>query len=139
MQECEEVISHGHIENKLMYPHKNPGMELMNAGFQPLEQFSFGSTRELTGYPPMQYLNRLRFERACALLRNTALQITEIGFSCGYATSQYFAETFKRYARMTPTEYRQNLKTYDDIMRSNWSHPEARSIDDEQKRVKGWS
>ena len=91
-------------------------------------------TRQLTGYPPMQYLNRLRFEKACELLRDTKQPITEIGFSCGYATSQYFAETFRRYARMTPTEYRTNLQSYDAIMQTNWSHPEARSLEDEQKR-----
>lgn len=91
-------------------------------------------TRELTGYPPIQYLNRLRFEQACSLLRETKHSITDIGFMCGYASSQYFAETFKRYARLTPTDYRKNLADFETIMRSNWSHPETRSIKDEQVR-----
>ncbi|VGO12764.1 HTH-type transcriptional activator RhaS [Pontiella desulfatans] len=91
-------------------------------------------TRELTGYPPMQYLNRIRFERACSLLRKTNLPITEIGFQCGYRTSQYFAETFRKYARMTPTEYRSSLGVLDAIMQSNWSHPESRTVSDERER-----
>lgn len=91
-------------------------------------------TRELTGYPPVQYLNRLRFEHACSLLRETNHSITDIGFMCGYATSQYFAETFKRYARLTPSDYRKNLGDFDAIMQTNWKHPETRSIKDERAR-----
>lgn len=91
-------------------------------------------TRALTGYPPMQYLSRLRFEAACRLLRDTEMPITEIGLACGYSSSQYFAETFKRHVRLTPTEYRRNQTLFDAIAQSNWSHPEQRSVQDEAQR-----
>lgn len=84
----------------------------------------------------MQYLGRIRFERACVLLRDTDLPIAEIGFTCGYSNSQYFAETFKRFARITPSEYRASLMDFEVIMKSNWRHPEMRSIEDELKRKK---
>ena len=29
MTQTREIISHGHIENKRMYPHRNPGMEIV--------------------------------------------------------------------------------------------------------------
>jgi AraC family L-rhamnose operon regulatory protein RhaS len=92
-------------------------------------------TRHLTGYPPLQYLNRIRFEKACELLGNSDSSITDIAFGCGYATSQYFAETFKKQARMTPSEYRKSLPELNTIMRSNWSHPEWRSVVDEHRRA----
>jgi AraC-like DNA-binding protein len=93
-------------------------------------------TRQLSGYPPMQYLNRIRFERSCKLLRDSNMKITDIAFACGYSSSQYFAETFKKYARMTPSEYRQILPDIEKILKVNWSHPEARSVDDEHRRMK---
>jgi AraC family L-rhamnose operon regulatory protein RhaS len=91
--------------------------------------------KQLTGYPPMLYVSRIRFERACELLRTTDMSITDIAFECGYNTSQYFAEAFKRFSRMTPSEYRSHLPQLDEIMASNWSHPEDRTIVDEQQRA----
>ncbi len=91
--------------------------------------------KQATGYPPIQYLNRVRFEKACEILRNTDRSITDIAFDCGYGSSQYFAETFKKYARMTPTEYRILLPELDAILKSNWEYPERRSIAEEQKRA----
>ena len=91
-------------------------------------------TFKLTGYAPLQYLNHLRFEHACRLLGETDLSITDIGFECGYSTSQYFAETFKKFARMTPSNYRQRLPELEASHRANWKHPEIRTPADEQKR-----
>lgn len=91
--------------------------------------------KHLTGYPPSQYLNRLRFERACELLRSSPMPITDIAFECGYSSSQYFAESFRKNARMTPSEYRQLLPDLNAIMAANWGHPERRSIADEKKRA----
>lgn len=53
-------------------------------------------TKYLTGYAPVQYLQRVRFETSCELLRNTEKTITEVAFDCGYASSQYFSEAFKQ-------------------------------------------
>jgi len=92
--------------------------------------------RNTTGYPPLQYLNRIRFEKACNLLENSAISITEIAFECGYTSSQYFAETFKKRARMTPSQYRRHLPELKAIMQSNWTHPEVRSVADEHRRIR---
>ena len=92
--------------------------------------------RQLTGYPPMQYFNRIRFEKASSLLRDTNESITTIAFECGYGSSQYFAENFKKFSRMTPSEYRQSLPELQKILEANWSHPESRSVADERRRMK---
>ena len=91
--------------------------------------------KQVTGYPPIQYLNRIRLEKACEILRNTDRSITDIAFDCGYGSSQYFAENFKKHLRMTPTEYRILLPDLDAILKSNWEYPEQRSIAEEKKRA----
>ena len=93
-------------------------------------------TRRFSGYPPMQYLNRMRFEKACTLLRDTRLPITEIAFECGYSSSQYFTETFKKYARMAPSAYRASLPELEKMLEVNWLHPEIRSVSDERHRIR---
>lgn len=91
--------------------------------------------KQLTGYAPGQYLQRVRFDRACELLRNTELSITEIAFECGYSSSQYFSESFRKQSRMAPSEYRETASELDEIMEVNWDHPERRSLEEEKKRA----
>ena len=60
---------------------------------------------------PVDYIKRYRIEMACQLLTSTALSLTEIGNSCGFGTSSYFAKTFKESIGCTPKEYRLQWQT----------------------------
>ncbi len=62
--------------------------------------------RKLTGCTPMEYLGRVRIERAKNLLRETDMKIIDIALECGFSTSQYFANTFHRSTELTPSVYR---------------------------------
>lgn len=53
-----------------------------------------------------EYINRLRIEKACLLLRNKNLQISEICNSVGYTDHSYFTKVFKKFSGCTPREYR---------------------------------
>ncbi|MBB6634548.1 AraC family transcriptional regulator [Cohnella thailandensis] len=55
---------------------------------------------------PFAYLQRLRLERACSLLRNSNLSITEISYSCGFYDSNYLARQFKKTYGMSPKAFR---------------------------------
>lgn len=58
------------------------------------------------GMSPVQYLIKHRISVAADLLTDTEQSITEIGACCGFASSSYFAETFRRITGNTPTAYR---------------------------------
>ena len=58
------------------------------------------------GQTPHQWLMRRRCERACELLANRRLTVTEIAYACGFASSQHFATTFKKQFGVTPSQYR---------------------------------
>lgn len=92
-------------------------------------------TKRLTGYAPAHYLHRVRFDKSCELLRTTVRSVTDIAFECGYSSSQYFSETFKKQARITPSEYRKSVPELDAIMQNNWDHPEWRSLEEERRRA----
>ena len=67
----------------------------------------------LTNDSPMQFLNLARIEAAARLLRtNLARSITDIAFDCGFNSSQYFANQFRRHFGMTPTAYRYRNKPH---------------------------
>lgn len=66
--------------------------------------------KDKTGRSVMQYLEEYRMKRAQELLRSSNLSISEIALESGYNDSNYFARSFRKYADMTPREYRNSQK-----------------------------
>lgn len=64
--------------------------------------------REYTGDTPITYLNRLRIEKARRLLQETDLPITDIAFECGFMSSQYFCNIFKKFTGISARAYRKS-------------------------------
>ncbi|WP_034248702.1 AraC family transcriptional regulator [Arenibacter algicola] len=62
--------------------------------------------KQLTNMTPIDYLINLRLHAAAEILReNKSKNITDVGYSCGFSTSQYFATVFKNHYKCTPSEY----------------------------------
>lgn len=57
---------------------------------------------------PISYLQKLRLEKACHLLKNGNMSITEISYECGFNDSNYFTRQFKKTFGKSPKTYRQN-------------------------------
>ena len=53
-----------------------------------------------------QYINTLRIDRACALLRDPSYTISQIVYLCGYGNPRTFHRAFLSIHNMTPKEYR---------------------------------
>ncbi len=56
------------------------------------------------------YIHTLRTDRAKQLLRTTNRKITEIALDLGYENMPYFSATFKRYAGVSPAEYKRRCR-----------------------------
>ena len=65
--------------------------------------------REMTGYSPVEYHNRLRMQKACELLAASTASVAAIGAALGYANPYYFSTTFKRIIGQSPKGYRDLL------------------------------
>lgn len=59
---------------------------------------------------PINYLEIIRFEHAFELLYDFNKNITEICFECGYSSTSYFCNRFKKITGMTPNQYRNSLE-----------------------------
>ena len=62
--------------------------------------------RAFSQLTPMQFLNHVRLNHACELLRTTDKSITAIAFECGFWDSNYFSLRFHQQFGMTPRDFR---------------------------------
>lgn len=62
--------------------------------------------KEKTGTKVLEYLNRVRVDRARSLLEGSNQSITEIARDCGFDDVGYFARVFRRVTGKTPREHR---------------------------------
>ncbi len=56
-----------------------------------------------------EYLNSIRINNACEMLRGGKYNITQTAALCGYSSTPYFCRVFKDIMRMTPKEYQKNI------------------------------
>ncbi len=62
--------------------------------------------RQAVGTTVHNYLHRARMEKACDLLANTEMTITQIAMSVGYEYSSNFITAFRKYFGVTPKQVR---------------------------------
>jgi AraC-like DNA-binding protein len=65
--------------------------------------------RQITGVNFVDYVSRVRIERACERLENGDARISEIAFEVGFQSLSQFNRVFKRLSGKSPTEYRAAL------------------------------
>lgn len=58
----------------------------------------------------IDYLTRIRIQKAKELLIHSKLSVREIGSSVGYQDPNYFSRIFKKNVGMTPTEYKEEIE-----------------------------
>ena len=61
--------------------------------------------KENTGLPPVEYLKRLRMQKARDLLTGSRLRIKEVMAAAGYNNKTHFGRDFRRYFDTTPSEF----------------------------------
>lgn len=62
--------------------------------------------RRRTGYPPLAYYTRLRMLRACALLDDPGLKVSDVAERLGYDDPLHFSRVFRRVLGSSPLKYR---------------------------------
>ena len=62
--------------------------------------------KEQTGYPPLQYINKLRIERAKQLLADAGLSVSECAETLGFTDVNYFSRLFRKFTGVSPSKYK---------------------------------
>ena len=64
--------------------------------------------KDATGYSPIDYLIRIRLQKAAELLIETEESLGEIAVQCGFHDSNYLTRQFRRVYNLTPRQFRKN-------------------------------
>ncbi|MEF3305447.1 AraC family transcriptional regulator [Paenibacillus sp. GYB003] len=59
-----------------------------------------------TGYTPVEYITKVRIDKAKQMLHGSRMPVQKIAQEVGYADSYYFSRVFKQEVGLTPREYR---------------------------------
>ncbi len=62
------------------------------------------------GYTIMDYLFKVRIEKAAELVRKTRHSFKEISNECGFYDQNYFSKSFSKYFGCSPSQFRKNEK-----------------------------
>ncbi len=88
--------------------HNNITLHELSRYFKVSESSLNKKIKRLTGYTPINYVINQRLEQAKYLMMVTGKTITSIAHDCGFYSSQYFSDTFKKWHGISPGEYRKN-------------------------------
>jgi AraC family L-rhamnose operon regulatory protein RhaS len=91
---------------------------------------------KLTGHTPMEYLATLRIAKAKTMLKQPENKIIDIAFMCGFGSSQYFSNVFKKALGMSPSEYRSQCTSPTISELRAWAAAGFRSEQEEHHRAK---
>lgn len=65
--------------------------------------------KQHVGSSYLEYLTKVRLQKAKELLLNPKLKIYEVAINVGYQDSRYFSQIYRKYTGETPTEFRKRL------------------------------
>ena len=103
-------IKISYVEEALRYIENNYAHEVnihVIADYLNIERtYLYRLFKDITGTSPQEYLLDYRIRRACSLLRETDLPVSDIARSVGYNDALYFSRLFKQKKGRTPTQYR---------------------------------
>lgn len=99
------------IDNIILYLHENymdSGIGLSKIGtvFRISEGYLSSLFKEQTGINFADYLEKIRIDQACELLKNEKMTVNEIAWKVGYNSVQSFRRAFKRVKNISPKEAR---------------------------------
>jgi AraC-like DNA-binding protein len=78
-----------------------------------LSPFHFARAFSKTiGMPPYRYLRKLRIDRACELLANSPMRISDVALAVGYDSPQALARVFTRVHGVAPSQWRKRHGRY---------------------------
>jgi AraC-like DNA-binding protein len=62
--------------------------------------------KQITGMKFVEYVARTRFRKACGLLHDGDVRISEVAFAAGFQSLSQFNRVFKRFSGKSPTQFR---------------------------------
>ena len=87
------------------HPMQNVSVELIAREFRISRVSVYRIFKKAYGQNPKQYIDQLRFEKACQLLSNSQFNINEIAHLCGFGSIYSFSTAFRKRLGIAPSEW----------------------------------
>jgi two-component system response regulator YesN len=104
------LTDHPEVNEAIRYIHEhyeeNVTLKIVAQEINMDEKYVSGLFAKKVGEPMIQYLQRVRVDKAKQLLTKTGLTVNEIGERVGFVNANYFYKIFKRRSGLTPNDYR---------------------------------
>jgi len=71
----------------------------------------YRKVKAILGYSVNDYINKVRIKKACQLLLEEDMSISEIAQMVGFSSATYFSTVFKNHLQMRPSEYKEAHKS----------------------------
>lgn len=111
--EEERISSRIEIDRTIEYMHTNLDTKITLEDIAKVAHMSPSHFSRIfkheTGASPIDYLGRIRMDRAKKLLLASDKSITEIALECGFNSPAYLSASFYKKFRTTPSDYRKTL------------------------------
>ena len=62
--------------------------------------------KSITGLAPIDFIREIRIKRAMQLIEGEAYNFSQIAYMVGFSDPKYFSRCFKKYAGVSPSEYK---------------------------------
>lgn len=89
---------------------EEPSLQDISRKFYMNSSYISSAFREKTGITISDYLLRVKMERAKKMLTNTDVKAFEVANALGYKDTEYFSKQFKKYAGLSPSQYKAEQK-----------------------------
>lgn len=66
--------------------------------------------KKKTGYPPLEYFNHIKIQKACQYLKFTSNSIKEVSYKLGISDPYYFSRLFSNVMGKSPVEFRKRTE-----------------------------
>ena len=63
---------------------------------------------QAVGVAPMEYLKKLRLQKAASMLLTTNASVTQVAFACGFNDSNYFSSLYHKEFGMSPSQFKKD-------------------------------
>lgn len=74
------------------------------------ENYVYNIFKSKYNMTPKTYINSLRIEYACRMIKRDTITAKAVGAECGFDSYEHFCRTFKKLTGKTPGQYRRSLK-----------------------------
>ncbi|MBQ8415931.1 MAG: AraC family transcriptional regulator [Clostridia bacterium] len=109
-----EVKKRNMINLAISYINENYGTHLSTKDLAEMVHLSEGYFcqlfREVTGRSAIDYLNRLRIDKAEQILEQTDVTVSEAAYCCGFEDANYFSRMFKKIKGVSPNGVRRSAE-----------------------------